>query len=124
MSLAHPRRLDSVKAASREEGVAAMKQEKKKEAKYNAELLPEGSCPLVIPLVFKHFGSSGEQAVRDLNKLAKSARDEEERRNETDFKNKWQSISSVALQRCNAKVVSDKLISIARLEHRNVICAV
>ena len=49
VSLADPWCLDSVKAGSREEGVAAMKREKKKEAKYNSELLPEGSCPLVIP---------------------------------------------------------------------------
>ena len=100
-----------------------MKRAKEKEEKYNSELLPEGSCPLVIPLVFKHFGRWGEQAVRYLNKLAKSARDEEGRRNETDFKTKWQSIISVTLQRCNAKVTSDKLISIARLERRNVVCA-
>ena len=50
VSLAHPWCLDSVKAASREEAIAAMKREKKKEAKYYSELLPEGSCPLVIPL--------------------------------------------------------------------------
>ena len=93
-----------------------MKQEEKKEAKYNSELLPEGSCPLVIPLVFEHFGRWSKQTVRYLNKLAKSARDEEGRRNETDFKTKWRSIIiSVILQHCNAKVVSDKLISKARL---------
>ena len=66
-----------------------MKLEEKKEAKYNSEMLPEGSCPLVISLVFEHFGCWGEQAVRYLNKLAKSARDDEGRRNETDFKTKW-----------------------------------
>ena len=76
MSLAHPWCLDS---ASREEGVAAMKREEKKEAKYNSKLLPRGSCPLVIPLVFEHFGRWGKQAVRYLNKLAKSARDDEGR---------------------------------------------
>ena len=65
VSLAHPWCLDSVKAASREEGVAAMKREEKKEAKYNSELLPEGSCPLVIPLVFQHFGCWGEQAGKE-----------------------------------------------------------
>ena len=64
VSLAHPWCLDSVKAASRE-GVAAMKREEKKEAKYNSELLPEGSCPLVIPLVFQHFGCWGEQAGKE-----------------------------------------------------------
>ena len=79
VSLAYPWCLDSVKAASRGEGVAAMKREEKKEAKCNSELLPEGSCPLVIPLVFGHFSRWGEQAVRYLNKLAKSARDEEGR---------------------------------------------
>ena len=50
------------------------------------------------------------------NKLAKSARDEEGRRNEIDFKTKWRSIISVTLQHCNAKVISNKLISITRLE--------
>ena len=65
VSLAHPWCLVSVKAASREEGVGAMKREEKKEAKYNSELLPEGSCPLVIPLVFKHFGRWGEQAGKE-----------------------------------------------------------
>ena len=108
VSLAHPLCLDSVKAASREEGVAAMKREEKKEAKYNSELLPEESCPLVIPLVFKHFGCWGKLAVRYLNKLGKSARDEEGRQNETDFKTKWRSILSVTLHGCNAKVVSNK----------------
>ena len=101
-----------------------MKREEKKEAKYNSELLPERSCPLVIPLVFKHFGCWAKQAVIYLNKLAKSARDEEERRNETDFKTKWRSILSVTLQHCNAKVVSNKLISIATLERQNVVCGV
>ncbi len=71
VSLAHPWCLDSVKAASREEGVAAMKREEKKKAEYNSELLPEGSCLLVTPLVFKHFGRWGEQVVRYLNKLAR-----------------------------------------------------
>ena len=56
VSLAHPWCLDSVKAASTEEGIAAMKREEKKEAKYNSEQLTEGSCPLVNPLVFQHFG--------------------------------------------------------------------
>ena len=60
-----------------------MKRKEKKEAKYNSELLPEGSCPLVTSLVFKHFGCWGKQGVRYLNKLAKSARDEDGRRNET-----------------------------------------
>ena len=101
-----------------------MKRDEKKEAKCYSELLPEGFCPLVIPLVFEHFGRWGEQAVRYLNKLAKSARDDEGRRNETDFKTKWRSITSVTLRCCNAKVVSDKLISIVRLERRNVVCAV
>ena len=64
----------------------------------------------------------GEQAVKYLNKLAKSARHDKGKRNKTKFK-KWQSIISVTLQRCNAKVVSNKLISIARLEHRNVVCS-
>ena len=75
-------------------------------------------------LVFKHFGGWGKQTVRYLNKLAKSANNDEGRRNETDFKTKCQSIISVTLQRCNAKVVSDKLISVARLECRNVVCTV
>ena len=65
VSLAHPWCLDSVKAASREEGVAAMKREEKKEEKYNFELLPERSCPLVIPLVFQHFGRWGEQGGKE-----------------------------------------------------------
>ena len=89
VSLAHLWCLDSMKAASREEGVAAMKREEKKEANYNSELPPEESCPLVIHLVFKHFGCWGEQAVRYLNKLAKSARDDEGKRKEIDFKTKW-----------------------------------
>ena len=55
-----------------------MKQKEKKEAKYNSELLPQGSCPLVIPLVFDHFGRWGKQSVRYLNKLTKSARDGKE----------------------------------------------
>ena len=101
-----------------------MKWKKKKETKDNSELLQERSCRLVIPLVFVHFGRWGKQAVKYLNRLAKNARDDEERRNETDFKTKWQSILSVTLQRCNVKIASDKLISIARLERRNVVCAV
>ena len=56
--------------------------------------------------------------------MAKSARNEEGRRAETDFKTKWRSIISATLQRCNSKVVSDILISIARLERQNVVCAV
>ena len=122
MSLAHPWCSDSVKAVSREETVAAIKREEKIGAKYNSKLLPEGCCLLVIPLVFKHFGCWGKQAVRYLNKLAKSGRDDEGN-GETDFKNNWRSIISVALQRCNVKVVSDKVISIARLERRNVVCS-
>lgn len=88
-------------AASREEGVAAMKREKKKGVKYQSELLPGGSSPRVIPLVFEQFGRWGKQAVKYLNKLAKSARDDEGRRNEVEFKTKWRSIISVTLQQRN-----------------------
>ena len=63
VSLAHPWCLDLVKAASREEGVATMIREEKKETTCNSELLPEGSCPLDIPLVFEHFGRWGKQAA-------------------------------------------------------------
>ena len=109
-----------MKAVSKEEEeVAAMKREEKKEAKYNSELLPESP---VIPLAFEIL-AVGENKVKYLKCWQKvRARDDE--MIETEFKKKWRSIISVTLQRCNAKVVSDKLISIARLERRNVVCLV
>ena len=65
VSLAHPWCLDSVKAAAREEGVAAMKREEKKEAKYNSELLPEGPAHWSFLLFSNIFGRWGEQAGKD-----------------------------------------------------------
>ena len=89
VSLAHPWCLDSVKVASREEGVAVMKQEEKKEANIILSFRQKGPVYWSFLLFLNFLAVLGEQAVRYLNKLAKSARDDEGRQNETDFKTKW-----------------------------------
>ena len=41
---------------------AATKRESEKCYKYSKEILPDGSSPEIVPLVFEHFDTRGSQA--------------------------------------------------------------
>ena len=65
-------------------------------------------------LVFEHFGRWGSEAAQFLHHLSLQSIDEDGRKNSHEFKLLWRKCMSVALQRCNANVISRKL---ARLGH-------
>ena len=106
-----------ISRAAQEDGAAAATREIKKSEKYARDRdvwdLPS-NC---IPLVFKHFGRWGSEAAQFLHHLSLQSIDEDGRKNSRDFKTFWCSCMSVALQRCNASVISRKL---ARLGHSKI----
>lgn len=59
-----------------------------------------------------------------MNKLAKRSKDDKDKKNETEFKTEWRSTITVTLQKCNAKVIVDKLARIARITHQDVMYSV
>ena len=88
--------------------------EVKKSEKYARERNVWGLPSNCIPLVFEHFGRWGSEAAQFLHRLSLQSIDEDGRKNSRDFKTFWRRCMSVALQRCNASVISRKL---ARLGH-------
>ena len=73
--------------------------------KYSEELLADGSKPIVVPLVFEHFGGWGLKAEELLNELGKEARDFDGRRVAAEFKTFWRKRISITLQKCNSRVI-------------------
>ena len=63
----------------------------------------------MIPLVLEHFGCWGWEAHKYLHQLSEKLVDEFGKKNEGQFKNYWRRCLSVALQSCNAKVLSKKI---------------
>ena len=58
--MTHPWSIDILAKASLFDGAAALRRAKIKAKKYMGEMLPQGSSPSVVPLVFEHFGPWGE----------------------------------------------------------------
>ena len=109
IAVAHPFSSDALRKASQEGGSAAARREERKRVKYQAQVLPDTSSLSFTPLVFEHFGRWGTAAMDFLNSLARKSRDVEGRKNEADFRGFWRKKFSVILQRCNAKVMQNKL---------------
>ena len=109
VALAHPFSSDAQRKASQEGSSAAARREERKRVKYQARVLPDTSSLSFTPLVFEHFWRWGMAAMDFLNSLARKSRDVKGRKNEADFRGFWQKKFSVILQRCNAKVMLNKL---------------
>ena len=103
---AHPWSQNILRSAPTMDGAAASRREDIKHSKYSKQQLPGRYTPTHIPLVFEHFGVWGEETSTFLNKLSKLYRDEEGRKNPSDFKKNWRRRLSVQLQRCNALVLA------------------
>ena len=56
VSMALPWSIDILSKASLFDGAAALRREEIKAKKYLGEILPQGSSPSAVPLVFEHFG--------------------------------------------------------------------
>ena len=109
VSIAHPWSKDIIKGAAREGGHAAAKREAAKSKKYSEESLADGSKPIVVPLVFEHFGRWGLKADELMNELGKKARGFDGRRIAVEFKTFWRKRLSITLQKCNSRVILRKL---------------
>ena len=112
VALAHPWSQDILRSAATMDGAAARRREDIKHSKYSKAQLPGEYTPTLIPLVFEKFGGWGEEASTFLNKLSKLYRDEEGRKNPSDFRTHWRRRLSVQLQRCNALVLARKMIRV------------
>ena len=88
---------------------AAAKREAAKSKKYSEESLADGSKPIVVPLVFEHFGRWGLKADELMNELGKKARGFDGRRIAVEFKTFWRKRLSITLQKCNSRVILRKL---------------
>ena len=117
ISVAHPWALHVVSRAAQEDGAAAATREVKKSEKYAKERDVWGLLSNCIPLLFKLFGRWGSEAAQFLHRLSLQSIDEDGRKNSRGFKTFWHRCMSVALQRCNASVISRKL---ARLGHSKI----
>ena len=62
VSLAHPWRKGIMNEAAKAYRHAATKRESEECYKYSKEILPDGSSPEIVPLVFEHFGTWRSQA--------------------------------------------------------------
>ena len=62
-----------------------------------------GSESKCVPLVLKHFGRWGEEALRFLDQLSRK------NQNVVQFKSHWTKRLSVILQKCNTRVLLKKL---------------
>ena len=85
ISLAHPWSKDVIKLAARDQGFVAKRREDRKKTMYEQELLPGGSAPKMIPLVYEHFGHWGSEAVSFLCHLAKKSHNVQGQQNTVEF---------------------------------------
>ena len=119
--MAHPWALHVISRAAQEDGTAAATRDIKKSEKYARERDVWGLPSNCIPLVFKHFERWGSEAAQFLHRLSLQSIDEDERKNSRDFKTFWRRCMLVALQRCNASVISRKLASLQLTVHSHVV---
>ena len=108
----HPWSIDILSKASLCDGAAALRRQEIKAKKYLGEILPQGSSPSAVPLVFELFGQWGEKALKYLDDLSHLSRDESGQKNPANFKLFWRRCLSVELQKCNASVMSRKAYNI------------
>ena len=115
VSLAHPWALDVVSKAAKEEGAAGLKRESLKESLYASRDRPASlNTTSFVPLVFEHFGRWGLEAQKFLNHLAMISKTFDMTDCSLDtFKSLWRTRFSVALQKCNAKVIIQKMTHIS-----------
>ena len=73
--------------------LTAKRREDRKKTKYEQELLPGGSAPNTIPLVYEHFGHWGSEAESFLCHLTKKSRNVEGQQNTVEFLNYWRRLS-------------------------------
>ena len=82
----------------------------RKRTKYEKQTMSTGEkCTKVVPLVFEYFRLWGEEAYDYLKELAKGSRDSEGRKNVADFLTRWRRQLAISIQRCNARVILNKL---------------
>ena len=110
VSMAHPWSQDAIcKAAIKQDWAAELRQMRKR-TKYEKQTMSTGEkCEKVVPLVFEHFGLWGEEAYDYLKELAKGSRDSKGRKNVADFLTRWRRQLAIKIQRCNARVILNKL---------------
>ena len=106
--MAHPWSIDIVSRASLFDEAAALRRKEIKAKQYMGEMLPQGSSPSVVPLVFEHFGRWGEKVLKYLDDFSHLSKDKSDRKNPAEFKLFWRRRFSVELQRCNASAMSRK----------------
>ena len=114
ISVAHPWAQHVISLAALEDGVAAGKREVEKSKKYAGEWDVWGHPSNCIALVFEHFGRWGDDALQFLHRLSLQSINEDGRKNSSEFKTFWRRCLSVALQRCNASVMTRKLARLAK----------
>ena len=92
------------------------KRESEKCYKYSKEILPYGSSPEIVSLVFEHFGTCGSQAENLLHDMERKAGLIEGRRVDAEFMPYWRRRFSVTLQKCNGKVVLRKVCKLSQTD--------
>ena len=75
-------------------------------------MLADRSKPIVVALVFEHFGRCGLKAEELLNELGKKVRDFDGRV-AAEFKTFWQMRISISLRKCNSRVILQKLLRLS-----------
>ena len=78
--------------------------EASKNDKHSSELAAWGNPSNCVPLVFEHL-----KANQFLHELSEASRDEDGKKNSSEFKTYWRHCVSVTLQCCNAGVIRHKL---------------
>ena len=87
--------------------------------KYGQQFDTFGNSSTCIPVVFEHFGRWGGRAQSLLRDLSTLSVNEDGQNNSTDFIAYWRHCIFVALQRCNARVITRKLSRLAQCNSCN-----
>ena len=76
VSMVHPCSIGILAKTSLFDGAAALRREEIKAKEYMREMLPQGTSPSVVPLVFEQFSRWDEKALEYLDDFSRLSRDE------------------------------------------------
>ena len=73
-----------------------------------------------VPLVMEHFGRWGDEATKYLQELSQRSTDDAGNHNSKAFMCYWRKRFSTTLQKCNAKTICKKILTLTSNDNRNI----
>ncbi|XP_062508840.1 uncharacterized protein LOC134185080 [Corticium candelabrum] len=120
VALSHPWASDILCQAALRDGAAATRREDRKFSKYSQIKLPGMASMKFVPLVMEHFGRWGDEATKYLQELSQRSTDDAGNHNSKAFMCYWRKRFSTTLQKCNAKTICKKILTLTSNDNRNI----